>query len=343
LRVKVLEQSSLEASVSIITTSGLTKRFQRKQKSPGVRGSVRNLFKANWEELVAVQGIDLEVKEGERLAFIGPNGAGKSTTIKMFVGILHPTSGDARVMGKVPWRERAQLSRDIGVVFGQKSQLWYHLPPEDSFDLLAEIYDIEQGAYRARLGRLVDMFELGSLLQTPVRQQSLGQRMRCEIAASLLHNPAVIFLDEPTIGLDVVVKQRIRDLILELNRQDGVTVFLTSHDAGDMEVLCSRAVVINHGRIIYDGKVSTLKREYIRSKTISLKLRDSWRGFSMDGVRVLKQKGYGVKLEVDTFISPIDKVVDFLLAEYSVADISVDDPPMEKVIAAIYGHTPSDS
>lgn len=329
--------------MSIITTTGLTKKFRSKQKSPGLRGSIKSLFRSNWEELTAVQGIDLVVDEGERLAFIGPNGAGKSTTIKMCVGILHPTSGDARVLGRIPWRERAQLTRDIGVVFGQKSQLWYHLPPEDSFDLLAKIYDIDRVVYRTRLGRLIEMFELGPLLQTPVRKQSLGQRMRCEIAASLLHKPAVIFLDEPTIGLDVVVKQRIRDLILELNREDGVTVFLTSHDAGDMEVLCSRAVVINHGRIIYDGKVSTLKREYIKSKTISLKLRDSWRGFSMDGVKILKQKGYGVKLEVDTFISPIDKVIDTLLAEYSLADISVDDPPMERVIAAIYGRSPSDS
>jgi ABC-2 type transport system ATP-binding protein len=329
--------------VPIITTSKLTKKFRTKRKSPGLKNSVKSLFRSDWVEVTAVRGIDLVVEKGERLAFIGPNGAGKSTTIKMFVGILHPTSGDARVLDRVPWRERSQLARSVGVVFGQKSQLWYHLPPSDSFDLLAKIYGLSRPLYLRRLEKLVDMFELGPLLRQPVRKQSLGQRMRCEIAASLLHSPEVVFLDEPTIGLDVVVKQRIRDLILELNREDGVTVFLTSHDAGDMEVLCSRAVVINDGQIIYDGKVSTLKREYIRSKTISLKLRDSWRGCSMDGVRVLKHKGYGVKLEVDTVIAPIDSVIDTLLAQYSLADISVDDPPMEKVIAAIYGRSPRDT
>ncbi|MGD8794413.1 MAG: AAA family ATPase, partial [Anaerolineae bacterium] len=214
--------------------------------------------------------------------------------------------------------------------------LWYHLPPQDSFDLLARIYEIDGSDYRQRLDYLVELFEIGDYLAAPVRKLSLGERMRCEIAASLLHRPRILFLDEPTIGLDVVVKQRIRDLILALNSQEGVTIFLTSHDAGDVEVLCKRAMVINHGDVIFDGRVSTLKRDYIASKTISLKLGEPWHGFDVRGVRVLKQKGYGVKLEVDTEQAAIDEVVGRLLARYSIADINVDNPAMEEIIGRIY-------
>ena len=255
----------------------------------------------------------------------------------MLVGILHPTSGTAQVFGKIPWRARQDLAYEIGAVFGQRSQLWYHLPPQDSFELLARIYELDRTVYRQRLDYLVALFEIGDYLQVPVRKLSLGERMRCEIAASLLHGPRILFLDEPTIGLDVVVKQRIRDLILELNQQERVTIFLTSHDAGDVEVLCKRAMVINHGEVIYDGRVSTLKRDYIRAKTISLKLGEPWQGFDGAGVQVAKQKGYGVKLEVDTEVAAIEDVIGRLLAQYVVVDINVDNPPMEDIIARIYG------
>ena len=322
--------------MTTIQVQGLTKTFVTKEKQPGLRASVRALFRPARRETQAVKDVTFTVEEGERVAFIGPNGAGKSTTIKMLVGILYPTSGQALVLGKVPWRERSRLAYDIGAVFGQKSQLWYHLPPADSFDLLARIYELERAAYRQRLASLVELFEIGEYLQVPVRKLSLGERMRCEIAASLLHRPRILFLDEPTIGLDVVVKQRIRDLILELNQQEGVTIFLTSHDAGDVEILCKRAMVINHGEVIYDGRVSTLKRDYIHTKTISLKLGEPWQGFDGRGVQVLKHKGYGVKLEVDTAVTPIEEVVGQLLAHYTIVDLNVDNPPMEEIIASIY-------
>jgi len=322
--------------LTTIQVQGLTKTFVTKEKQPGLRASVRALFRPARRETQAVKDVTFTVEEGERVAFIGPNGAGKSTTIKMLVGILYPTSGQALVLGKVPWRERSRLAYDIGAVFGQKSQLWYHLPPADSFDLLARIYELERAAYRQRLASLVELFEIGEYLQVPVRKLSLGERMRCEIAASLLHRPRILFLDEPTIGLDVVVKQRIRDLILELNQQEGVTIFLTSHDAGDVEILCKRAMVINHGEVIYDGRVSTLKRDYIHTKTISLKLGEPWQGFDGRGVQVLKHKGYGVKLEVDTAVTPIEEVVGQLLAHYTIVDLNVDNPPMEEIIASIY-------
>jgi len=334
--------------VAIIDVSDLTKTFLTLEKQPGLMGSLRALVRPERREVRAVQDIGFTVEAGERLAFIGPNGAGKSTTIKMLVGILYPTSGTAQVLGRTPWKDRQALAYEIGAVFGQKSQLWYHLPPADSFDLLARIYELETAAYRERLAYLIDLFEIDAYLNVPVRKLSLGQRMRCEIAASLLHRPRILFLDEPTIGLDVVVKQRIRDLILELNQVEGVTIFLTSHDAGDVEVLCQRAMVINHGEIIYDGRVNDLKHNYLRTKTVSLKLGEPWRGFAQDGgdavpgddavrgVNVLKHKGYGVKLEVDTDVTAIDAVIAQLLARYAIADINVDNPPMEQIIARIY-------
>jgi ABC-2 type transport system ATP-binding protein len=319
-----------------IVVRGLSKTFTVKEKAVGLRGSLAALWKPRTHTVHAVRDIDFAVEAGERLAFIGPNGAGKSTTIKMLVGILHPTGGTATVLGRVPWTERRQLAYEVGSVFGQKSQLWYHLPPQDTFDLLARIYELDQRVYRSRLAKLVTLFEIEPHLLTPVRKLSLGERMRCEIAASLLHSPRVVFLDEPTIGLDVVVKQHIRELILQLNQEERVTVFLSSHDAGDVEQLCRRAMVINQGEVIYDGKVSTLKRNHIQSKTVTLRLGEPFAGFESEGVDVVKASGPGVKLVVDTSAVQIDQVVAALMARYSITDLTVEDPPMEQVIAHIY-------
>jgi ABC-2 type transport system ATP-binding protein len=321
----------------VIHVEKLTKTFVVREKAAGLKGSLRTLFKPRISEVHAVRGIDFAIETGERVAFIGPNGAGKSTTIKMLVGILYPSSGQATVLGHLPWKEREKLAYKIGAVFGQKSQLWYHLPPQDTFDLLARIYELDPAEYRKRLAYLVDLFEIGGYMSTAVRKLSLGERMRCEIAASLLHGPRILFLDEPTIGLDVVVKHHIRELILRLNQEEQVTVFLTSHDAGDVERLCRRAMVINHGQVIYDGKVSTLKRNHIRSKTISLKLGKPFAGFDAPGVTVLKAAQTGVKLEVDTMTAKVDQVVGQLMARYPILDMTVEDPPMERVIAHIYG------
>lgn len=326
--------------MAIISVDQLSKTFVTTEKQPGLANSWRALFKPTKREVCAVKEISFEIAEGERLAFIGPNGAGKSTTIKMLTGILYPSAGSAQVLGKVPWKARQQLAYEIGTVFGQKSQLWYHLPANDSFDLLAHIYEIPQPAYQERLKFLIDLFAIEPYLHIPVRKLSLGERMRCEIAASLLHRPRILFLDEPTIGLDVIVKQRIRDLILELNQHEGVTIFLTSHDAGDIEILCKRAMVINHGEVIYDGQVNHLKHSYLRTKNISLKLKQPWEGFDAPGVSVIKNKGYGVKLEVDTQVNSIGAVMTQLLSRYAIADITVDNPPMEKIIAQIYSIDP---
>ncbi|MCA9931114.1 MAG: ATP-binding cassette domain-containing protein, partial [Anaerolineales bacterium] len=255
----------------IISVRGLAKQFKVKQKAAGMRGSWQALWRPQVKEVTAVSDISFSLEKGELLAFIGPNGAGKSTTIKMLTGILHPSGGEASVMGYTPWRDRRKLGYHIGSVFGQKPQLWYHLPAEDTFRLFARIYELDMTAYQKRRDYLVEAFQIEELLQVPVRKLSLGQRMKCEIAASLLHNPPVIFLDEPTIGLDVVAKQQIRDTIRTLNEVEGTTIYLTSHDAGDIESLCKRVIIINHGRIIYDDRTSTLKRQYLRRKQIDVR------------------------------------------------------------------------
>jgi ABC-2 type transport system ATP-binding protein len=328
--------------VSIIQVSDLSKTFTTTEKQAGLAGSLRALVKPKRQEVKAVKRITFSVDEGERLAFIGPNGAGKSTTIKMLVGILYPTEGSAQVLGLVPWKTREKLSYEIGAVFGQKSQMWYHLPPIDSFDLLCHIYELKRSDYQERLAYLVDLFEIEPYLKTPVRKLSLGERMRCEIAAALLHRPRILFLDEPTIGLDVVVKQRIRDLILSLNREEGVTVFLTSHDAGDVEILCHRAMVINHGEVIYDALVNDLKHNFLRTKTISLKLGTPWHPVDMLGVEMIKHKGYGVKLQVDIDKVSIETVMAQILSRNNLVDITIDEPPMEEIITKIYLATSKD-
>lgn len=288
-------------------------------------------------EVLAVDHISLTVPTGQAIAFIGPNGAGKSTTIKMLTGILHPTSGAATVLGEVPWQNRTSLSRQIGVVFGQRSQLWYHLPPRDTLELLARIYDLPPQDYRKRRDLLVQRFGLNEFWSTPVRKLSLGQRMRAEVAASLLHAPQVVFLDEPTIGLDVLARQALRDVICEWNQQEGVTVFLTSHDTGDIERVAQRVVVINHGRIVLDTPVAQLRQQYLSEKILSVQFHATVEPFPvMPGVRVLEAMDYALKLEINTRRVLIESVISQVLQAGSVADIAIEDPPLDAVIAHIY-------
>jgi ABC-2 type transport system ATP-binding protein len=284
----------------------------------------------------AVRSIDFSVESGERLAYIGPNGAGKSTSIKMLTGILHPTGGDARVLGFVPWTERRRLAHHIGTLFGQRSQLWFELPPSSAFHLLGRIYGLDRARTRARVAELGEILQAGQLFEIPVRNLSLGQRMRCELAASVLHEPRVLFLDEPTIGLDLVAKQRFRDMIVRLNEANGTTIFLTSHDVSDIEQVARRVVVINHGTIIYDDKVSQLRRAILNSKLVEVRFENPPDAIDVAGARVLKGSGTGYKLVVDTAARSIREVLDDLLDGYEVADISVLDPPLEEVITRIY-------
>ncbi len=321
----------------IVEVRDLTKTFGLKRKQAGLRGSLKSIVRPDFQRVEAVKRISFSLDAGELLAFIGPNGAGKSTTIKMLTGILYPTGGQARVLGLVPWRDRRKLAYRIGSVFGQKPQLWYHLPPIDTFNLFAKIYELDDRQFKQRAGFLIDAFDIADLVNTPVRKLSLGQRMRCEIAASLLHRPQVIFMDEPTIGLDVVAKQHIRDTIKTLHDLEGATIFLTSHDAGDIESLCKRVIIVNHGSILYDDRLSTLKRRYLTRKEIDVRFAEALAGgFRLEGVTVLKTGTYGVKLQVDTHDTPIDAVIQRLMADRAVVDINVSDPPLEEIIARIY-------
>ncbi len=319
----------------VIRVTDLSKVFRTRRKESGLRGSIRSLFSPRRNTITAVDGISFTVERGELLAFIGPNGAGKSTTIKLITGILYPDSGSIEVLGMNPHRDRRKLCYRIGTVFGQKSQLWFHLPPIDSFHLLGSIYDLGRKETDKRIDWLSDVFELREFLHQSVRKLSLGQRIRCEMAASLIHRPEVLFLDEPSIGLDVVVKQRIRDLIRRINAEDKVTIFLTSHDAGDIEKICRRAIVINSGTLVWDDSIKKMKYSLLNRRVIGLKL-DSALDLEMDGVQVLKRREYSAKLEVDLDRAEVDQVIVAIMKRCSIQDITISSPPMEEVIARIY-------
>ncbi len=309
--------------MAAIEVTNLVKRFATKGR--GRRSLVE-----------AVSGITFSVEDGERLAYIGPNGAGKSTSIKMLTGILHPTEGHATVLGYIPWSERRKLVRHIGTLFGQRSQLWAQLTARQTFWLLARIYRLDDRDAARRIEELGELLEATTLFDVPVKSLSLGQRMRCELTASQLHSPRVLFLDEPTIGLDLVAKQRFREMIVRLNEERNTTVFLTSHDVSDIEYVARRVIVINHGRIIYDDDVSSMRRSLLRTKLLEVRFEEAPRALSIDSVEVLKHSGLGYKLVVHTSQRSIRSVLDELLDDYSVADISVLDPPLEEIITEIY-------
>lgn len=320
----------------VVEVESLRKVYPVKRKPPGVTGSLRALWRPTYSQITAVDGISFQIAPGEVVGFVGPNGAGKSTTLKMLTGILFPTSGTARVLGLIPWSERQRLAFRIASVFGQRSQLWYHLPPSDSFALLARIYEIEEAPFRGRLGQLVERFGIAPYLDVPVRRLSLGERMRCEIAAALLHRPEVVFLDEPTIGLDVIAKQQIRSMVKALNSDEGVTFLLTSHDAGDIEQVCRRVIVINHGTLVFDNTVADLKRGFLRRKMIDLTLGQEGTPPDLPGVTVREAGAFQLRLEVDLDLQPIEKVIAILVGTLAVTDLSIQEPPLEEIIAAMY-------
>jgi len=319
----------------VVEVTDLTKNFKTKVKKSGLKESFKSLIHPIYKDVKAVQDISFSVDKGEILAFIGPNGAGKSTTIKMMTGILYPSHGTVNVLGLIPWKSRKKLSYKIGSVFGQKSQMWFHLPPEDSFELMGDIYELDRMEYKQKLKELVKRFQLEEFMHQPVRKLSLGQRIRCEIAVSLIHSPEILFLDEPTIGLDVVVKNQIRELIKDLNKRNQLTVFLTSHDVGDVEKLCRRVIVIDHGKLILHSTVNELKHDYLQTKILSLKLEDVYIP-KLLGVTILKQKGTGLKLEVDTTQCTLQHIIDDIIKNTTIVDMMISETPMEEIIETIY-------
>ena len=323
----------------VLEIENLNKSFRSTIKQSGFKGTMGNLFKPKYREIQAVRNINLSVPKGEMLAFIGPNGAGKSTTIKLITGILYPDSGFISVLGMNPHKQRKLLSRQIGTVFGQKSQLWYHLPASDSFDLLGSIYNLSSKETAKRIDFLKETFELDDFIGQPVRKLSLGQRIRCEIAASLIHSPQILFLDEPSIGLDVVVKARIRDLIKRLNQESEITIFLTSHDVGDVEKLCRRVIVINEGTTVWDGTVKDMKYSLLNRRIIDIKLdnkQEERLKMDLSGVNILKDKTYAAKLEVDLNQVTMEDVMGELIKHNTIQDINISPIPTEEIISLIY-------
>jgi ABC-2 type transport system ATP-binding protein len=284
----------------------------------------------------AVRDISFRVERGERVAYIGPNGAGKSTSIKMLTGILTPTAGHATVLGVVPWESRRQLAARIGTLFGQRSMLWSELTPRQSYRMLASIYALDRATERQRVGELTELLDAVELVDVPVRTLSLGQRMRCELAACMLHQPEVLFLDEPTIGLDLLAKQLFRDLLVRVNEERNTTIFLTSHDVADIEHVAKRAIVINHGIVIYDDQVASMRRNLLASKVIEVSLTTPIQPIFPLGVTVLTHTDVGMTVAVDTSMSSVREVLDVLLAGPEVSDITVVDPALETVISEIY-------
>lgn len=340
-----MSHSDLSTRSPAIRTRALRKEFRRSVRPPGFAGFFRSVVgRAPVETTVAVKGLDLEVERGERIAFIGPNGSGKSTTIKMLTGILHPSSGDAEVLGFNPWRERSMLAYHLGSVFGQKSQLWFHLPPIETFFLLSKIFELEESFYRRRVDELVEAFGIASYLRTPVRKLSLGERMRCELVASLLHRPSLLLLDEPTIGLDVVAKGKLREHVRHANEQEGTTIFITSHDAGDVETLAERVIVIAEGEVIFDGPVEDLRRRFLRRKRLEVKLAEPATAPAGDATgagvpwSVVSWSDYTIVLDLDESRPGAARdAMTFLTDRFAVEDITISEPPLEEVIRAIYG------
>ena len=320
--------------MNVIEVKNLTKVFKTNKKYKG-KEWFKHLFKREKIVKEAVDGITFSVAEGEALAFIGPNGAGKSTTIKMLTGILYPTSGDIKVLGYNPSKERVKLSREIGTVFGQKEQLWVHLSAMDNFLFFGAIYDIPKKELEERIDRLAKIFEIEEFINQPVKNLSLGQRMKCEMVASLLHNPKMLFFDEPTIGLDPIAKETLRNLIKKMNRELGITILFTSHDVGDIEEVCKRVIIINNGKIMLDDSMRNLKYHHLNKKIVEVNLKKDIKIEEKDGIKILKAKNTMYKIEVDMNKTSMEELMSMFSAD-DLQDISISTTPLEDIIKDIY-------
>jgi viologen exporter family transport system ATP-binding protein len=321
-----------------IIVEELTKTFYVARRAPGLWGSVKGLVKRQYEDRRALDHISFSIAAGELVGYIGPNGAGKSTTVKILSGILVPDSGRVTALGKVPWRQRVEYVRRIGVVFGQRTQLWWDLPVLESFDLLRDIYSVPPERYKTNRDALIQKLDLGSFLHVTVRQLSLGQRMRCEIAASLLHDPEVLFLDEPTIGLDAMSKLVVREFIANLNTERGVTVILTTHDMDDIEALCRRVMVIGDGKILSDGTLNELRASVTTERWLTVDLAEDAPilAVSDTDARLIRQEGRRVWLAFDPQKVAAAELIARIVRKCPVHDLFVENPPIEAIIARLY-------
>lgn len=322
--------------MSIISVDGLSKEFLVPKRKKGFFGGLGSLFSREYVKKTALDHISFTINEGELVGYIGPNGAGKSTTVKILSGILVPNAGQVKVMGKTPWEHRIETVRQLGVVFGQRTQLWWDLPVIDSFELLKDIYNISDGDYQKTLQSLIDTLELSKLLHMPVRQLSLGQRMRCDIAASLLHSPKILFLDEPTIGLDAVSKLAVRDFIRHLNKEYNVTIMLTTHDMDDIESLCNRVIILNEGQIYLDGTLSSLRKKLSPERRLIIDLIHENDTVTDPFAVLVKQEGHRVWLSFDPTKTTTTELITRITSKHSISDLYVENPPIEEIIAKFY-------
>jgi ABC-2 type transport system ATP-binding protein len=323
---------------TMIRARGISKSYWVAHHRRGALGALRSLLDRSGREVRAVRDISFNVAAGEIVGYVGPNGAGKSTTIKMLTGILVPTTGEATVAGFVPWTQRKQLARQIGVVFGQRTQLWWDLPLIESLELLRFIYQVPAARFAANLDELRDLLALDPFLTTPVRQLSLGQRMRGDLAAAMLHEPPLLYLDEPTIGLDVVAKARVREFLARINRERGVTILLTTHDMADVEHLCRRMLIIDHGRLLYDGSVEALRHRYGRHRILVVDLQPgaSLDGVTLSGVELKRAEGPRHWLRFDRDETTAADLIAAVVARVPVQDVMIEEPAIEEIIRQIY-------
>lgn len=322
---------------NIIEIKNVKKEFRTLKKKAGLKASLRTLFSRKYKIIRALKGVSFEVKEGEFVGVIGPNGAGKSTMVKIMTGILTPSSGKIAAMGLVPYEKRKEYAQDIGVVFGQRTQLWWDLPVKDTFDLLRHIYSIPLNVYKANMKRFTEVLGLNKYLHQPVRKLSLGERMRCDLAASLLHNPKIVFLDEPTIGLDVEAKYRIREFLKEQNRK-GTTIILTTHDMGDIEELCPRTIIIDHGEIIYDGLTSKIRQSVAAHRALVVDFKEpSPKKIRLPkGAKIVSREGDHVVIDINLRKTSVAPVIKHILRHYKIDEIATQEPSIEETIRKIY-------
>jgi ABC-2 type transport system ATP-binding protein len=320
-----------------VVIEDLRKTYRIAERRPGMVGALLGVVHRKHREIHALDEISFSMEAGEMLGFIGPNGAGKSTTIKILSGILVPDSGRCEVLGKVPWKERTATVQQLGVVFGQRTQLWWDLPVIESFDLLRSIYRVSREDHAKTRDELIALLSLEPLLDVPVRQLSLGQRMRCDLAASLLHRPPILFLDEPTIGLDAVSKLAVRDFVRRLNKERGVTVILTTHDMDDIEALCERVIVIHEGHIFSDGSLGQLRSKIASERRLIVDLASAEEAIDMPHARVIQRDGPRVTLSFDPAQISAAQLIKSVTEKHDIHDLFVENPPIEEIVARLYG------
>ena len=323
----------------MIKVCNLKKTFKIIQKRDGAFGSFIDFFRPTYKEINAIEQMNFTINRGEAVGLIGPNGAGKSSIIKILTGILYPTEGYVEVMGKIPWKHRKELSYNIGTVFGQRSQLWFHLPILDSLNVLKAIYELSESQFRKNRDYLIETLKIEHLINTPVRKLSLGERMRCEIIAALIHNPSLLLLDEPTIGLDILSKDSVRKMLLEIKKEWGTTILLTSHDTGDIENVCDRTIIINKGKLVIDEELVQVRKLYMKEKELKIRFKEPVVNMTLlKDQKVLKEDNFTIVIKID-----INNYKDELLSIIKIAekigtidDILVSEIPLESVIKNIY-------